>query len=183
MTPESKKAMPGEIRELLQSIPKVDEFLGRLEERGYDIGRQVKLSVREVLERCREEILAGRLTDPEGLAFANLAAQVEERLQRRMAPNFRGLINGTGVVIHTNLGRSVLPDEAMAMIARVGGGYSNLEFDLETGRRGSRYSLVEDLLCELTGAEAGLVVNNNAAAVLLCLDTLAKGREVVVSRG
>ncbi|MCA1765327.1 MAG: L-seryl-tRNA(Sec) selenium transferase [Desulfobulbaceae bacterium] len=183
MTPESKKAMPGEIRELLQSIPKVDEFLGRLEERGYDIGRQVKLSVREVLERCREEILAGRLTDPEGLAFANLAAQVEERLQRRMAANFRGLINGTGVVIHTNLGRSVLPDEAMAMIARVGGGYSNLEFDLETGRRGSRYSLVEDLLCELTGAEAGLVVNNNAAAVLLCLDTLAKGREVVVSRG
>ncbi|MFO7607040.1 MAG: L-seryl-tRNA(Sec) selenium transferase [Desulfurivibrionaceae bacterium] len=183
MTPESKKAMPGGVRELLQSIPKVDEFLGRLEERGYDIGQQVKLSVREVLERCREEILAGHLTDPEDLAFENLADRVEERLHRRMAPNFRGLINGTGVVIHTNLGRSVLPDEAMAMIARVGGGYSNLEFDLETGRRGSRYSLVEDLLCELTGAEAGLVVNNNAAAVLLCLDTLAKGREVVVSRG
>ncbi|MDF1578739.1 MAG: L-seryl-tRNA(Sec) selenium transferase [Desulfobulbales bacterium] len=183
MTPERKKEMTGEVREMLKSIPKVDEFLGRLEERGFAIGKQVKLAVREVLDHCREEILAGHLADPEGLAFANLADRFEERYRRRMSPNFRGVINATGVVIHTNLGRSVLPDEAMAMIARVGGGYSNLEFDLDTGRRGSRYSLVEGLLRELTGAEAGLVVNNNAAAVLLCLDTLAKGREVVVSRG
>jgi L-seryl-tRNA(Ser) seleniumtransferase len=93
------------------------------------------------------------------------------------------VINATGVVIHTNMGRSPLPEAAMQGIMRVGLHYSNLEFDLKTGKRGSRYALVEDLLCELTGAEAALVVNNNAAAVLLVLGTLAAGREVIVSRG
>jgi len=183
MTSKTNKELPVKVRELLKSIPKVDEFLARLEERGHHIDRQVKITVREVLDHCRQAILAGHLKNGKDLDFDHLYGQFGEHFKQRMAPNFRGVINGTGVVIHTNLGRSVLPDEAMAMIGRVGGGYSNLEFDLETGRRGSRYSLVEDILCELTGAEAGLVVNNNAAAVLLCLDTLAKGREVVVSRG
>jgi L-seryl-tRNA(Ser) seleniumtransferase len=183
MTSKTNKELSGGVRELLKSIPKVDEFLGRLAGHGYDGGQQVKIAAREVLDHCREAILAGQLTDKDELAFDKLHAHFKERFRQRTAPNFRGVINGTGVVIHTNLGRSVLPDEAMAMIARVGGGYSNLEFDLDTGKRGSRYSLVENILCELTGAEAGLVVNNNAAAVLLCLDTLAKGREVVVSRG
>jgi L-seryl-tRNA(Ser) seleniumtransferase len=100
-----------------------------------------------------------------------------------LQPNLRRVINGTGVVIHTNLGRSVLSPKTTDRLIQAGGYYSNLEFDLETGKRGSRYSLVEELICYLTGAEAALVVNNNAAAVLICLDTLAKDREVIVSRG
>ena len=87
------------------------------------------------------------------------------------------------MIIHTNLGRSVLPESTMQMLHLAGGRYSNLEYNLTTGKRGSRYSLVEDLLCELTGAESALVVNNNAAAVLIVLETLAKDREVIVSRG
>lgn len=183
MTPKANKVPSAAAQKLLREIPKVDEFLGWLAEQGHDIGRQAKIAVREVLDDCREAILAGRLTGKKELALPSLHQLFQARFKARSGPNFCGVINGTGVVIHTNLGRSVLPDEAMAMIARVGGGYSNLEFDLNTGKRGSRYSLVEEILCELTGAEAGLVVNNNAAAVLLCLDTLAKGREVIVSRG
>ncbi len=183
MTSKAKKVPSAAAQKLLREIPKVDEFLGWLEEQGHEIGRQAKIAVREVLDDCREAILLGRLTGKKELALPSLHRLFQDRFKARSGPNFCGVINGTGVVIHTNLGRSVLPDEAMAMIARVGGGYSNLEFDLNTGKRGSRYSLVEEILCELTGAEAGLVVNNNAAAVLLCLDTLAKGREVIVSRG
>lgn len=100
-----------------------------------------------------------------------------------MRPKLRRVINGTGVVIHTNLGRSILTQHATDSLAQAGGYYSNLEFDLETGKRGSRYSLVEELLCYLTGAESALVVNNNAAAVLIALDTLTKNKEAIVSRG
>lgn len=183
MTSKTKKVPSAAAQKLLRAIPKVDELLGWLAEQGHDIGRQAKISVHEVLDDCRQAILTGQLTVKKELAPAHLHQLFKDRFKARTAPNFCGVINGTGVVIHTNLGRSVLPDEAMAMIGRVGGGYSNLEFDLGTGKRGSRYSLVEEILCELTGAEAGLVVNNNAAAVLLCLDTLAKGQEVIVSRG
>lgn len=180
---EQKKDLSTAVQKLLRGIPKVDEFLGWLEENGHEITQQAKTAVREVLDESREAILAGRLTVKKELSLDNLHNIFQDRFKARTTFNFRGVINATGVVIHTNLGRSVLPDGAMAMIERVGSGYSNLEFDLETGKRGSRYSLVEDILCELTGAEAGLVVNNNAAAVLLALDTLAKGREVIVSRG
>lgn len=183
MTSKTKKDLSSAAQELLREIPKVDEFLGWLEGHGHDLGRQAKMSVREILDDCRESILAGQLTVKKELALPTLHQRFNDLFKERTSPNFCGVINATGVVIHTNLGRSVLPDEAMAMISRVGGGYSNLEFDLDTGKRGSRYSLVEDIVCELTGAEAGLVVNNNAAAVLLCLDTLAKGFEVIVSRG
>ena len=104
-------------------------------------------------------------------------------LPSRSRPSLQAVVNGTGVVVHTNLGRSPLADEAEEAIHTVSAGYSNLEFDLETGERGTRYAHVEGLICELTGAEAALVVNNNAAAVILALSSLAQGREVIVSRG
>jgi len=137
----------------------------------------------EFLDLCREEIRAGIVTDERALDFAILAARAGAYARTRSRPHFRRVVNATGVVIHTNLGRSILAEEAVFAVAESCRHYSNLEMDLDTGQRGSRYSHVEKLLCRLTGAEAGLVVNNNAAAVLLVLDTLAKGREVVVSRG
>ncbi|MDZ7641765.1 MAG: L-seryl-tRNA(Sec) selenium transferase [Desulfurivibrio sp.] len=182
-------------RSLLRAIPKVDEVFSWLAaERGQpgdEAGATaaaapallVKGVVREVLAACRQAILAGELTDASELARPTLLPRLRERLEERLRPNFRPVINATGVVVHTNLGRSLLPDAATGQLQAVAGRYSNLEFDLASGKRGSRYSLVEGLLCELTGAEAALVVNNNAAAVLLVLQSLAAGREVVVSRG
>jgi L-seryl-tRNA(Ser) seleniumtransferase len=143
----------------------------------------IKNAVREVLAAKRKEILEGGPVTLASLDRKALIPLFEESLAVKLRPRFRTVINATGVVVHTNLGRSLLPRSAMDILLRVGTRYSNLEFDLETGKRGSRYSLVEGLLCELTGAEAALVVNNNAAAVLLVLDSLARGREVIVSRG
>src|SRR3990172_302010 len=97
--------------------------------------------------------------------------------------HLRRVLNATGVVVHTNLGRSLLAREAIENMVTVAAGYSNLEYDLAHGKRGSRYAAVQGLLCEITGAEAALVVNNNAGAVLLSLESLARGRQVIVSRG
>ncbi|MBI5558185.1 MAG: L-seryl-tRNA(Sec) selenium transferase [Deltaproteobacteria bacterium] len=170
------------MKELLRAIPKVDEFLSWVEHIEAPV-RFVKGAVREVLAAEREFILSGQPGRLEDLGRQVLLSKFEKRLRNKLTANFRTVINGTGVIVHTNMGRSLLPPEAMANLVKVGSRYSNLEFDLATGKRGSRYALVEELLCELTGAEAGLVVNNNAAAVLLALDTLARGREVIVSRG
>jgi L-seryl-tRNA(Ser) seleniumtransferase len=104
-------------------------------------------------------------------------------LKESQRPNLQPVINATGVIINTNLGRSPLSQEALQAVQRVAGGYTNLEYELEAGERGSRHSHVSALLCELTSAEAALVTNNNAAAVLLALSTLAAGREVIISRG
>ncbi|HHV34379.1 MAG TPA: L-seryl-tRNA(Sec) selenium transferase, partial [Syntrophomonadaceae bacterium] len=100
-----------------------------------------------------------------------------------MKMSLRPVINASGVVLHTNLGRAPLSDAACEAVLNVARGYCNLEMDLDSGERGERYSHVERLLCELTGAEAALVVNNNAGAVLLALHALASGKEVVVARG
>lgn len=169
--------------QLLKAIPKVDEFLGWISDESQAPLRLVKKAVRELLADVRQAILGGEEKSAEALAKGSLLPRFHKRLAALMKPHFRTVINATGVVVHTNMGRSLLPDSAMESLVAAGCRYSNLEFDLVTGKRGSRYSLVEDLLCELTGAEAGLVVNNNAAAVLLALDTLAKGREAIVSRG
>ena len=168
---------------LLRAIPQVDEVLQWLSPEIDGPMFLIKQSVREELEFLRQNILAGKKTGKSDLTRKKLLGQIRKRLNKKLGPNFKRVINATGVVIHTNLGRSILPENAREALVEAGTRYSNLEFDLATGKRGSRYSLVEQLLCDLTGAEAALVVNNNAAAVLLVLDTLAKGKEVIVSRG
>jgi L-seryl-tRNA(Ser) seleniumtransferase len=138
--------------------------------------------VNRFLDQCREDIRQGKAAEPD-LDRDRLLPRLRAFVAAQSRPHFRRVLNGTGVVVHTNLGRSLLARQAVEAVTEACAHYSNLEFNLDTGERGSRYSHVEDLLCRLTGAEAALVVNNNASAVLLVLETLAKGREVVVSRG
>ncbi|MBU2547161.1 MAG: L-seryl-tRNA(Sec) selenium transferase [Proteobacteria bacterium] len=178
--------MKPEIKALLSRLPKVDQLLGEPEIDALLAAmprRLVLKAVRETLDRLRSRVMTGdpdRPPDLDRAAVARRAAGLARELAR---PHFRRVVNATGVIIHTNLGRSLMADEALEAIESAGRYYSNLEFDLEAGRRGSRYSHVEALVCDLTGAEAALVVNNNAAAVLLVLETLARGGEVIVSRG
>lgn len=135
----------------------------------------------EVVQGIREAILKGNVSALED--FDTIVSKVVKKVQEKSRPNLKKVINATGIILHTNLGRAVLSEAAVKAINDIAGNYSNLELDLATGERGTRYSHVEDLLCSLTGAEAGLIVNNNAAAVLLVLSSLAKGKEVIVSRG
>ncbi|WP_347259505.1 L-seryl-tRNA(Sec) selenium transferase [Rudaea sp.] len=143
---------------------------------------QVVAALRGELERLRGLALAGEI-ERNSLAAETIARSVEARLDVAAQPRLRGVFNLTGTVLHTNLGRALLPEEAVHAIARAATAPVNLEFDLAAGSRGDRDALVESLICELTGAEAATVVNNNAAAVLLLLNTLANRREVIVSRG
>src|SRR5205823_9688454 len=136
-------------------------------------------AVRATIALARNDIREGA-TCP---SMDQLLAAAEHMLQQETQPNLRPVINATGVIINTNLGRAPLSQEALQAVQRVASGYSNLEYELEAGERGSRHAHVNALLCELTGAEAALVTNNNAAAVLLALSTLALGREVIISRG
>ncbi len=170
---------------LYRMLPSVDAVLEALHSAQEPIPAPrplLKALVNDALDETRASIRAGEAT-AEALAPEALLPRLEAVVRQRARPHFRRVLNATGVVIHTNLGRSLLADEATRAVTEACGAYSNLEFDLATGKRGSRYSHVEDILRRVTGAEAGLVVNNNAAAVLLVLDTLCKGREVVVSRG
>jgi len=174
-------------QDLLRRIPGVDHLLERAKaERGlHKVPRTVLVnSARRVVEALRRSILDNGDRFPENrLSDAALLDALADRVDREMAFNLKRVVNATGVVIHTNLGRSLLPRAATDNVAALSGRYSNLEFDLAVGRRGSRYTAVEDILCEVSGAEAGMVVNNNAGAVLLTLETLARGRKVIVSRG
>jgi L-seryl-tRNA(Ser) seleniumtransferase len=138
--------------------------------------------VRAELEKVRRHILSGGKSLPDFFAPAFFET-VQRKLVRQSERHLTRLINATGVALHTNLGRAPLAPEALAAIQEVAAGYCNLEFDLERGKRGSRYEHVEETLCRLTGAEAALVVNNCASAVLLCLMALGNGGEVLVSRG
>jgi L-seryl-tRNA(Ser) seleniumtransferase len=159
----------------LRDLPSVDELL-RDERLASEPHELAVAAARVVLEHARDEIRAGG--DPGPLVDATVA-----ELARRRSPSLRRVVNATGVLVHTNLGRAPLAEEAIARVVEVAGGYSNLEYDLARGERGSRQNHLAELLARLTGAEAALVVNNNAAAVLLALAALAEGREVVVSRG
>ena len=172
------------MKELLKKIPKVDELL-----RSPDLAeaisrygdRAVTEAIRAELDALRQGILKEQIT---ALPVASdLCRQIDRRVQRASLPSFRNVINGTGILLHTNLGRACLSEKAARAVYEASRSYSNLEYDLETGKRGSRYSHVEDILCRLTGAESALVVNNNAAAVLLVLSALTQGGQVIVSRG
>ena len=159
----------------LRDLPSVDELL-RDERLAAEPHELALATARTVLERAREEIKAGG--DPGSIVDTVLA-----ELARARQPSLRRVVNATGVLVHTNLGRAPLAKAALARVTEVGAGYSNLEYDLERGERGSRQDHLAELLQLLTGAESALVVNNNAAAVLLALAALAEGREVIVSRG
>ena len=141
---------------------------------------RVVAAVRIVLDRLREAILDDAMQEIHMPSLVNdIACVVRESETRR----FRRVINGTGIIVHTNFGRSNLSDQAIKAVVEAAGSYSNLEYDLEQGRRGSRYSHIEGLLCDLLNCESALVVNNNAAAVLLVLSALGQGKEAIVSRG
>jgi L-seryl-tRNA(Ser) seleniumtransferase len=154
----------------LRDLPSVDELA-----RTSDDPLAVE-AARTVLARAREQIRAGA-------APGDLGRQLVAELEDARAPRLRRVLNATGVIVHTNLGRAPLAEAALAHVTSAARGYSNLEYDLDAGARGSRQAHVGELLRSLTGAEAALVVNNNAAAVLLALAALAEGREVIVSRG
>ncbi len=174
------------IQAVLKGLPSVHEILewsalkAAQDEEGLSRGL-LKEAARVTLDRLREEIRErGRRQVP---PREETEREILEAARRLRLPSLRPVLNATGVLLHTNLGRAPLAREALEAILQVAEGYANLELDLATGKRGLRYEHVEALLCEITGAEAALVVNNNAAAVCLALRALAKDLEVVVSRG
>ena len=174
---------------VLRKIPKVDDLLTRPEI--VDLltvhPRTVVVeAIRKGLSQFRQDLvrrLASSSVDDSAFSFETLLPLFLQQIRNQTQLRLRPVINATGVVIHTNLGRSPLHPSALQHIVDVSKAYSNLEFDLDRGERGSRYVHVEDVLCRISGAEAAMVVNNNAAAVLLVLNTIAEGKEVIVSRG
>ncbi|MEA1969121.1 MAG: L-seryl-tRNA(Sec) selenium transferase [Thermodesulfobacteriota bacterium] len=170
-------------QQLLKLLPGVDLLLELVknDKNFKDIpGALVKTSIRKVIDQIRTEILDNKAQE---ISNKKILSKALANAKKTMGPNLVPTINVTGVVLHTNLGRALLCKDALDNIRAIASGYSNLEFNIEKGKRGIRYSAVEDLLCELTGAEAAMAVNNNAGAVLLCLDTFADKKQVIVSRG
>lgn len=167
----------------VRKLPSVDRLLQYEEVASARVAYGQSLTqqaARETVDAARRAILEADQPCPE---LSTLAKSVLTRLEELTQPTLRPVINATGVLIHTNLGRAPLSAAAQAAMEVAAHGYTNLEYDLASGQRGSRYVHAVDLLCRLTGAEDALVVNNNAAAVLLCLMALASGREVIISRG
>lgn len=176
-----------DISERLREIPSVDEILKNpvCEKWLKAHPRPLVLkAIRDVLQKKREDILKGGPEPISGsLSTDTILLDIEKTLKEISGFSLKPLINATGIIIHTNLGRSILSQRSIRNMERIGRRYSNLEYDIEEGERGKRYTHLEEILKTLTGTEASLVVNNNAAAVLIVLNTLAEGREVVVSRG
>jgi L-seryl-tRNA(Ser) seleniumtransferase len=173
---------------LLRSLPSIERLLERSASSTLSalLGReQVRDLLREITDELREEVVSDRW--PPETSSQSFIDEVERRLQSRAAlrarPSLRRVVNGTGVVIHTNLGRAPLSTEATQAVADVAAHYSNLEYDLGRGERGRRETHCQELFARLTGSEAAVLANNNAAAVLLVLNSLAEGGEVIVSRG
>lgn len=170
---------------LYRMIPKMDILLELPEIKTLidHYGRDLTVeALQEEVQNLRREIQEKEEFHM-GRRIETLPERVEQRLNSLLKPNFQKVINATGTVLHTNLGRAPLSPKHLEHIALIASGYSNLEYELREGRRGQRYSHIESLLCRLTGAEAAMAVNNNAAAVMLILNTLTQGKEVIVSRG
>ena len=173
-----------ERQEMLRGIPKVDELMQQevISDLREDLPTAaVRSAVRAELDQLRQAILAGEVHELPGTDA--LCAAICRRAREDALPSLRPVINGTGVVLHTNLGRACLSQRATDAVTAVARGYSTLEYDLAKGQRGSRHDHIGTLVCQVTGAEAAMVVNNNAAAVLLILSALGKGGEVIASRG
>ena len=171
-------------QKLLRQIPKVDELMKQpqLQQLANTVPAQkVTEAVRQILEDLRAGILGGSIEELP--AVETLCTQVVAVANKKAEYSLRKVINATGIILHTNLGRACISDRAAAAAREIAKSYSTLEYNLEAGRRGTRYSHVEELLCKLTGAESALVVNNNAAAVLLILSDMAQGGQVITSRG
>ena len=176
--------MMGKNQELLRKLPKIDEMLQDEHLIFFTeiMPRQVVVeTLREVIDMVRREIIDGRREEIP--AVEELAGLVKQRVFEEQGKSLRRVINATGVVLHTNLGRANLSRRACESVLEAAGYYSNLEYDIKKGSRGSRHDHVEQLIRKITGAQAAMVVNNNAAATMLCLSALARGKEVITSRG
>ncbi|MDX8335552.1 MULTISPECIES: L-seryl-tRNA(Sec) selenium transferase [Cetobacterium] len=168
---------------LLRNLPKVDKIIDLLKEKEFFKDKPYKEvydAVNEGIDFFRKGILNETITE---YSIEDIESQITKSLSKNLEFNFKRVINGTGTILHTNLGRALFSKDLIQHLQNSLCGYSNLEFDLKTGERGSRYSHVEDLIAKVTGAEAALVVNNNAAAVMLCLNEFSKDTEVIISRG
>ncbi|MGB9812506.1 MAG: L-seryl-tRNA(Sec) selenium transferase [Thermovenabulum sp.] len=181
-----------EINDILKKLPKIGDLLihPEIENLITIFGKNLVLkSVREAVDELREFLISSNLNAElkENIYKDELIKEAVritlKKLEVNKAYSLKKVVNATGVVLHTNLGRAPLPKEALENIYKIASGYSNLEYELDEGERGERYSHVRQLLIELTGAEDAMVVNNNAGAVLLCLSALSRGKEVIVSRG
>ncbi|MDP3048808.1 MAG: L-seryl-tRNA(Sec) selenium transferase [Thermodesulfovibrionales bacterium] len=179
-----------EKQKLLKELPSVDEILKSNDGvkwcRTYP-RKYVLQAIRDVIDMRRKEILVVdstlREVSSSDVSIEGMSGDIEMKIEKLSSLSLKPVINATGIVIHTNLGRSVLSEKILDNVKKIAESYSNLEYNLDEGRRGKRYAHITRILCEITGAEDALIVNNNAAAVLLCLNALAKGKEVIVSRG
>lgn len=170
-------------KELLKALPKMDYLLKEESVIKYiETTNRILVveALREAIDTCRENILEDKIDE---LNIEEILQDFEKRIKLKSKNHLRKVINASGIIVHTNLGRSLLSKEAAENVMSVIRNYSNLEYDIEEGKRGSRYSHLEYLITKITGAEAALVVNNNAAAVMLVLNTLCNGKEAIVSRG
>ncbi|MBQ8599533.1 MAG: L-seryl-tRNA(Sec) selenium transferase, partial [Oscillospiraceae bacterium] len=169
---------------LLRKIPKIDEILKQtsIEAASQTCSHNLLVeSARETLDNLRQSILGGNETV--SLEMEDICKEILALAAKKNQMHLRPVINATGIILHTNLGRARLSDRAVEAIKSIAQDYNTLEYNLEKGSRGSRYDHVEDLIAKITGAEEAIAVNNNAAAVMLILSTMAKGHEVIVSRG
>ncbi|WP_297130984.1 L-seryl-tRNA(Sec) selenium transferase [Terrisporobacter sp.] len=171
---------------LYRSIPKVDvlledkKIISLIEKYHRDVVVDV---IREEIEKIREEIKTNNDFDFINKKINNLVENISKSVEKTYSYNIRKVINGTGTILHTNLGRSIISKKHANYLSDIVTSYSNLEYNLEDGKRGERYSHFEKLICKITGAESAMAVNNNAAAVMLVLSSMAKEKEVIVSRG